>query len=130
MRSRYSAYVTGAIDHVLQSHDPSTRDTVDRDGAESWSSEADWRGLEILDVVDGGEGDDEGIVEFVATYEAQGNVVTHRERSTFRRIDGAWHYIDGELVKAKPAVRETRKVGRNEPCPCGSGKKYKKCHGG
>ncbi len=28
-----------------------------------------------------------------------------------------------------PIVRETPKVGRNEPCPCGSGKKYKKCHG-
>jgi preprotein translocase subunit SecA len=28
-----------------------------------------------------------------------------------------------------PVVRETPKVGRNEPCPCGSGKKYKKCHG-
>jgi preprotein translocase subunit SecA len=26
-------------------------------------------------------------------------------------------------------VREGRKVGRNEPCPCGSGKKYKQCHG-
>ncbi len=29
----------------------------------------------------------------------------------------------------QPIKRETRKVGRNEPCPCGSGKKYKKCHG-
>jgi preprotein translocase subunit SecA len=28
-----------------------------------------------------------------------------------------------------PFVREGRKVGRNEPCPCGSGKKYKQCHG-
>jgi uncharacterized protein YecA (UPF0149 family) len=27
-------------------------------------------------------------------------------------------------------VRDQPKVGRNEPCPCGSGKKYKKCHGG
>ncbi|MER2603475.1 MAG: SEC-C metal-binding domain-containing protein [Candidatus Competibacter phosphatis] len=26
-------------------------------------------------------------------------------------------------------MREGRKVGRNEPCPCGSGKKYKHCHG-
>jgi preprotein translocase subunit SecA len=26
-------------------------------------------------------------------------------------------------------VRNERKVGRNEPCPCGSGKKYKHCHG-
>ncbi|MCS3902263.1 preprotein translocase subunit SecA [Methylohalomonas lacus] len=30
---------------------------------------------------------------------------------------------------AEPVVREGRKVGRNEPCPCGSGKKYKQCHG-
>ena len=28
-----------------------------------------------------------------------------------------------------PFVRDTRKVGRNEPCPCGSGKKFKQCHG-
>ena len=34
-----------------------------------------------------------------------------------------------EPEKAEPFVREGRKVGRNEPCPCGSGKKYKHCHG-
>ncbi|HXM80891.1 MAG TPA: preprotein translocase subunit SecA [Burkholderiales bacterium] len=31
--------------------------------------------------------------------------------------------------KAQPKVRTTQKVGRNDPCPCGSGKKYKHCHG-
>ena len=31
--------------------------------------------------------------------------------------------------KARPVVRPTQKVGRNDPCPCGSGKKYKHCHG-
>ncbi len=38
---------------------------------------------------------------------------------------------DGAEVEADhtPFVREGRKVGRNEPCPCGSGKKYKRCHG-
>ena len=30
---------------------------------------------------------------------------------------------------AKPATNGAPKVGRNDPCPCGSGKKYKKCHG-
>jgi preprotein translocase subunit SecA len=35
----------------------------------------------------------------------------------------------GEATKVKQLVRETAKVGRNDPCPCGSGKKYKKCHG-
>ncbi|NOH80661.1 preprotein translocase subunit SecA [Vibrio sp. RE86] len=38
---------------------------------------------------------------------------------------------DGEESEEghQPVVREERKVGRNEPCPCGSGKKYKQCHG-
>jgi preprotein translocase subunit SecA len=38
---------------------------------------------------------------------------------------------DGEAPKAKQetVVRQAPKVGRNDPCPCGSGKKYKKCHG-
>jgi len=31
---------------------------------------------------------------------------------------------------AKQPVKADKKVGRNDPCPCGSGKKYKKCHGG
>lgn len=35
----------------------------------------------------------------------------------------------GEADAAQPYVRDERKVGRNEPCPCGSGKKYKQCHG-
>ena len=35
---------------------------------------------------------------------------------------------DGEAPAHKPATAEP-KVGRNDPCPCGSGKKYKKCHG-
>ncbi len=38
---------------------------------------------------------------------------------------------DGDAAEESPGtfVREERKVGRNEPCPCGSGKKYKQCHG-
>ncbi|MDF1654223.1 MAG: preprotein translocase subunit SecA [Coxiellaceae bacterium] len=36
---------------------------------------------------------------------------------------------EGEEQQAKPFVRDTPKVGRNDPCPCGSGKKYKQCHG-
>jgi len=36
---------------------------------------------------------------------------------------------DEEARKAQPFVRRGEKVGRNDPCPCGSGKKYKQCHG-
>jgi len=44
-------------------------------------------------------------------------------------------YVNGDLAiaeaatKKRPAVRAGQKVGRNDPCPCGSGKKYKHCHG-
>jgi preprotein translocase subunit SecA len=34
-----------------------------------------------------------------------------------------------QLASGQPVVREGVKVGRNDPCPCGSGKKYKNCHG-
>ena len=37
--------------------------------------------------------------------------------------------VEGDQTKQKAPRREEPKVGRNEPCPCGSGKKYKKCHG-
>jgi SEC-C motif-containing protein len=70
------------------------------------------------------------VVEFIAKYAIDGNDFKHHERATFRRIDGDWFYMDGDMVKPKPVVRDKPKVGRNEPCPCGSGKKYKKCHGG
>jgi len=33
------------------------------------------------------------------------------------------------LMKRQPVYRTEPKIGRNDPCPCGSGKKYKKCHG-
>jgi len=34
-----------------------------------------------------------------------------------------------DMAGPQTVVRKNKKVGRNEPCPCGSGKKYKKCHG-
>jgi preprotein translocase subunit SecA len=39
------------------------------------------------------------------------------------------HGGETEAQAAAPAKREENKVGRNDPCPCGSGKKYKRCHG-
>lgn len=36
-------------------------------------------------------------------------------------------YADASSVKPKPIVSKTTKIGRNDPCPCGSGRKYKKC---
>jgi SEC-C motif-containing protein len=129
MRARYSAYVLQEIDYVLDTHAPESREGVDRASTEAWSKNAVWRGLEIKDKVAGGPKDETGVVEFIARYDVKEQELSHHERSTFRKIDGAWLYADGEMVKAKPVRREEPKVGRNDPCPCGSSKKYKKCHG-
>lgn len=127
MRSRYTAYVRGAVDYLVETHDPSTRAAVDRNGIATWSRETEWLGLEILDTVRGGEDDDDGIVEFVARGKTRGAPFAQRERSRFRRHDGRWYYVDGS--HAREQVRAAAAVGRNEPCPCGSGMKYKRCHG-
>ena len=85
-------------------------------------------GLTILATEAGGEGDETGTVEFVARYRAKGHDLSHHERSTFRRVDGRWHFVDGKTIKPPPVKAEPR-AGRNDPCPCGSGKKFKRCHG-
>ncbi|HEY4058335.1 MAG TPA: YchJ family protein [Kofleriaceae bacterium] len=133
MRSRYSAYVRGEIDYLIATHDPATRAGVDRAAIAAWSKQTTWLGLEIVAREAGGVNDETGIVEFIARGATDGQPFAQHERSRFRRIDGAWVYTDGDLTSDRPdrrePVRATAQVGRNEPCPCGSGAKYKKCHG-
>jgi preprotein translocase subunit SecA len=51
----------------------------------------------------------------------------HQSERRMRMVHGDTPVGDGE--KAETIRRDGDKVGRNDPCPCGSGKKYKKCHG-
>lgn len=127
MASRYIAYATQNIDYLLETHDPKTRAQADRRATEDWARRATWRSLEIVSSEEGGPEDDKGQVEFIARYAMDGVEHTHHERSLFRRLEGRWFFIDGEKVSAPPVRRAGAKVGRNDPCPCGSGKKYKKC---
>jgi len=128
MRARYSAYATDRTRFVIESHDPETRHELDEKATEKWAKGNDWLGLEVIETKKGGKKDEEGIVEFVATFsDERDRTQTHHERSEFVRRDGAWYFHDGDVIVKEPA--QSTKVGRNEPCPCGSGKKYKKCHG-
>ena len=53
-----------------------------------------------------------------------------RSQLNFEKSDGSGiDDADEKVGPRTPFVRRDRKVGRNEPCPCGSGKKYKACHG-
>jgi SEC-C motif-containing protein len=127
MRSRYSAFVTHAIDYLIATHHPETRGELSREEVRRFSEGVTWGGLQILDCVDGQPGDEQGWVEFVANYIERGEERIHHERSLFRRHQGRWYFHSAEYPKAAPVVRAQPKIGRNDPCPCGSGKKYKKC---
>ena len=129
MRARYAAFVTGQIDFLHQSLHPDHRQDHDVEATRRWAETAQWLGLSVVDVEDGGVADEAGNVEFIATYKDRGVVKPHHEISRFSKQSGEWYYVDGKLVVPKTAMREQPKVGRNDPCPCGSGKKYKKCCG-
>ena len=126
MRSRYTAFATQEIRYLEVSHDPETRHQFDEEQAKEWSSKAEWSGFEILKLQDGGPDDDTGVVEFVAHYSIEGEAINHHEISEFRKRKGEWFFHDGREVPVT-VRRQSPKVGRNDPCPCGSGKKYKKC---
>lgn len=128
MRSRYTAFVVRQIDHIERTNMKGVEDDFDRAHAEEMAAEVTWTGLNIVEVSGGGENDETGRVEFRAHFSRLGQDLSHHEAATFRREDGRWVYEDGE-VNPKGTPRRVVKVGRNDSCPCGSGKKYKKCCG-
>ncbi len=129
MRARYSSYVTGAVEFLKTSATKAVQDQCDLEASRTWSEMAEWHGLEILRTEKGQKDDTTGVVEFRALYTSGGKFCNHHEVSTFVKEADGWKFEDGDFVPEKPTVREEPKIGRNDPCPCGSGKKYKKCCG-
>lgn len=127
MRARYSAHVVVAIDFIYETTHPDSREGYDIEGTRSWAADSEWLGLEIVDTCDGLKGDQTGEVEFIARFKTKEGTRAHHERSLFKSVDGQWLFAEGDMVKAQPI--KTNKICRNDPCPCGSGKKYKKCCG-
>lgn len=93
MRSRYCAYVQKNIDYLVKTHAPPSGQ-VDRAGIAEWAAQVQWLGLNVIATQQGGEGDHEGEVEFMAYYDIAGLKGMLHERSRFKRIAGEWRYID------------------------------------
>jgi SEC-C motif domain protein len=129
MRSRYTAFTNGSIDYLFNTHHSSTKETLDRTEVENWSKDSEWEGLTIKNIEKGQEADSDGSVEFIAEFKIDGVLQKHHEKASFKKEDdGRWYFQDGK-VQNRPITRAASKVGRNDPCVCGSGKKYKKCCG-
>ncbi len=94
MRSRFSAYALRLPRYLLATWDAATRPA--RIHLEDGIT---WRKLQIVDTDRGGYGDDEGMVRFRASYRTAEGAGILAERSRFRRHNGRWLYVDGDLLE-------------------------------
>lgn len=129
MRSRFTAFVIKDAEYPVRTHDPRTRGHLDIQGVQQWMDKCDFTRLEILKTENGMPGDLEGKVHFKAFFSEDGGPEdVHEEKSLFRFLEGQWFFTDGK-AHVESFQRDTLKIGRNDPCNCGSGKKFKKCCG-
>jgi SEC-C motif domain protein len=118
MRSRYSAYALGQVDYLLATTLPAQQSGLDREAIRAWSLQSTWLGLEVEQSEVLGGKPEHAFVTFTARWHDDAGEHSHRERSAFVQHDGYWFFID-------PTVGLS--AGRNDPCPCGSEQKFKKC---
>ena len=99
MRSRYSAFVKQLPDYLLATRHPDQRHQDSLAALQTSFDNTSWLGL-------------------TAAFRRGDKEDTLFEKSFFKKEGDQWFYVDGAFD-----------IGRNDPCWCGSGKKYKKCHG-
>jgi SEC-C motif-containing protein len=128
MRARYTAYTRVDVPYLMASLHPSKKEAADEESARRWASSSEWLGLQVVATQGGGPRDTEGVVQFTARFrDRKGDAHTHHEVASFVKEDGRWLFMEGQAPEPVQQVRTTPKIGRNDPCPCGSGKKFKKC---
>lgn len=129
LRSRYSAFTISNVAYIVNTTSPNQRNQMSEDAIKKWADDSEWKKLEIIDIKNGSADAQETQIEFIAHYVLKDMKQHHHEIATFKKYDGKWLFEDGKTVSHEQFKRETPKVGRNDPCSCGSGKKYKKCCG-
>ena len=123
MRSRFVAYAKQQSDYILKTWHPESRPSkLDLHD----DQETSWAELQIIATTGGQSADVAGTVTFKAYYTAHGRLGCLSEQSRFEKVQGDWYYLDGQIDTTSEV---NRKIGRNEACPCGSGRKYKRCCG-
>ncbi|NOQ35859.1 MAG: YchJ family protein [Methylococcaceae bacterium] len=124
MRSRFTAYAMQNSDYLIATWDS----TKCPESINFEKENAQWQRLEIVNTKKGGVKDTKGIVEFKAYFLADGEESVMNEISRFKKVAGHWLYLDG-LVKSVGKINNSNNQGKNAPCSCGSGKKFKRCCG-
>lgn len=118
MRSRFSAYCLADYQYILDTYCIDGRATLSKDMLGASAQGTQWLSLDVLAT-------SEDQVEFVATYRDADGFGRLHERSDFVLEEGYWRYTRGDILPDSGAFSP----GRNDLCPCNSGKKFKKCCG-
>lgn len=124
MRSRFTAHVAGDFAYLHRTHLPTAHRPYQEEKSDAARSA--WTRL-VIHSHTPGRNSDHAYVEFSAYFRDERGEYPMEERSEFVRENGQWLYARTVRSGPAPARSTTPKVGRNDPCPCGSGKKYKHC---
>ncbi len=131
LRARYTAFTQAEVAFILKTHHSRTRGEMKEEEIEDWAKNSEWLGLQIVEKAQGQKSDEKGVILFGAPYRDRktGKTHEHWEKSFFEKEKGEWRFLDAQGVQMGPIKRTEPKIGRNDPCKCGSGKKSKKCCG-
>jgi SEC-C motif domain protein len=123
MRARFTAHVARDFRFLHDTHRPTAgKPFVEEQGEPAMR----WTRLEVHAHETTGD-PDKSFVDFSAYGTEAGTEKVLHEKAEFLRINGVWLYNREARLGPAPYKAAAPKVGRNEPCPCGSGKKYKQC---
>jgi SEC-C motif-containing protein len=117
MRSRYSAYCLGLIDYLVATTLPAQQKLLDVNGIRAWSTQSTWLGLEVKNFEELAD-QIHATVTFTAKWKDALGEHQHLEKSGFVKVNDRWYFLDPTAPL---------NLGRNDPCPCGNGVKFKKC---
>lgn len=115
MRSRYTAYTLADINYIMKTMRGAALEKFDYSSAKQWAESVKWEGLRVIRSIQKSE--QIAFVEFIAYFYSHDQTRVIYEMSEFHLMQGRWFYTSGVQPK----------LHRNSCCPCGSGKKSKKC---
>jgi SEC-C motif-containing protein len=123
MRSRFSAHVARNWEHLHRTYAKTASEPYE---PETDVNARDWTRL-VIHSHEPGVKPDTAYVDFTAWFKEGESEQALHEKAEFHKVEGAWLYTRAVREGPAPVKLAQAKVGRNDPCPCGSGKKYKQC---
>ena len=137
MRSRYSAYATNNAQYIFDTYALKSKQAQSVEEISAWAKSTTWLSLEVVPceplsyeqlsvsllTTDPSLTKSLPTVRFTATYLVDNTLWKMSETSKFVKELDEWRYLDGDITEHN----KVREIKRNDLCPCGSRKKFKKC---